>query len=55
MGLLETIIAAVIAGIFSGILTGAGLAIGTYLANKSVIKHLDKIESKLNQKPELKT
>jgi uncharacterized protein YneF (UPF0154 family) len=40
----------IIAGIFTGIGAGFGTAIGTYLSQKTVIKHLNKIEKKLKVK-----
>jgi len=42
----EIIINACIAGLGSG----AGVAVGTYFSNKLVIKHLEKIETKLIKK-----
>lgn len=40
----------IINGIGLAIGTGFGSAIGTYFSNKLVIKHLDKIESKIKEK-----
>jgi uncharacterized protein YneF (UPF0154 family) len=36
--------------IVNAVFTGAGVAIGTWVSNKVVISHLEKIEKKLNKK-----
>lgn len=36
-----------IAMAISGIFTGSGVAIGTYLSNRYIIKHFEKIEERL--------
>jgi uncharacterized protein YneF (UPF0154 family) len=38
-----------IAMAISGIFTGAGVAIGTYISNRYVIKHIEMIEKKIKK------
>ena len=45
MSIVETIMSGAITGLGSG----AGVAVGTYFANRAVIKHLDKLEAKLKK------
>jgi hypothetical protein len=40
---LESLVQAAVTGIFTGSCTGFGAAIGIWLANRSLIKHLDKL------------